>query len=174
MSTTIAGTGHRPGKLGPGPFGGYSDATFDKLVGLAQNWLGGTTFKFPVYVLSGMALGWDQALAQATINIRKFAGADLFLLGCVIPCATQPKKWPSTCQERWQRILDQADDVCTISEEYHNRCMQDRNEFMVDRATRILALYDGSRAGGTANCIRYANERGVPVTNLWDKWVKIR
>lgn len=43
------------------------------------------------------------------------------------------------------------------------------NEWMVDRAGRIAALWDGSW-GGTFNCLNYARRRGVPIDNLWDRW----
>lgn len=49
------------------------------------------------------------------------------------------------------------------------KAMQIRNEWIVDRADRIIALWDGS-FGGTHNCITYANKRKVPVDNLWDAW----
>lgn len=40
---------------------------------------------------------------------------------------------------------------------------QDRNEWMVDRADHVIAFWDGSK-GGTANCVKYANKVGKPVT----------
>lgn len=40
---------------------------------------------------------------------------------------------------------------------------QRRNEWMVDRADCVLAIWDGSE-GGTANCVRYADKSGKPVT----------
>ncbi len=40
--------------------------------------------------------------------------------------------------------------------------MQVRNEYMVDRADLVLALWNGT-PGGTGNCVRYARTRGVPV-----------
>jgi uncharacterized phage-like protein YoqJ len=50
--------------------------------------------------------------------------------------------------------------------------MQIRNEWMVDNAHIVLALWDGS-SGGTGNCIKYANRKSVnkPIINLWSSWV---
>ena len=53
----VAGSGHRPSKLG-----GYSEQIHEKLVALAIGWLKKNE---PSCVLSGMALGWDTALAEA-------------------------------------------------------------------------------------------------------------
>ena len=56
----VAGTGHRPNKLG-----GYDDDIYQRLVTLAMTYLEETR---PKRVISGMALGWDQALAEAAVN----------------------------------------------------------------------------------------------------------
>ena len=47
--------------------------------------------------------------------------------------------------------------------------MQARNEWMTDNCDLLLTLYDGS-ASGTGNCIRYADETGRDVLNLWASW----
>jgi hypothetical protein len=39
---------------------------------------------------------------------------------------------------------------------------------MVDHATIIVALFDGT-AGGTANCMAYARSKRVPIENLWSR-----
>jgi uncharacterized phage-like protein YoqJ len=56
-----------------------------------------------------------------------------------------------------------------ISEYPGTRAMQIRDEWMVDHAKRIVALWDGSFSG-TFNTIRYARKKGKPVTNLWSRW----
>ena len=59
----IAGTGHRPDKLG-----GYSDDVLSKLIKLART----TLFDLkPKKVISGMALGWDMALAYAALALTE-------------------------------------------------------------------------------------------------------
>lgn len=40
-----------------------------------------------------------------------------------------------------------------------------RNHWMVDRAHLLVAVFDGS-PGGTAECVRYAEQRAVPVLRL--------
>jgi uncharacterized phage-like protein YoqJ len=45
--------------------------------------------------------------------------------------------------------------------------MQRRNEWMVERADVILALWNGS-SGGTANCVAYARQRGSRIVNVWE------
>jgi hypothetical protein len=53
----IAGTGHRPGRLG-----GHGRDTFAHLTNFAR---GKLVVLAPSHVISGMALGWDLALAFA-------------------------------------------------------------------------------------------------------------
>jgi len=53
----LAVTGHRPEKLG-----GYGPAVAERLFNLASSELQGLR---PEYVLTGMAIGWDQAVADA-------------------------------------------------------------------------------------------------------------
>lgn len=158
--TTICGTGHRPPKLG-----GYSSHVFDRLVTLARNHL--RAHPEIDTVISGMALGWDLALAQATLEESR-------ILHAYLPCATQASIWPSSSQQLHARILKAATKVRTISPTFTPSCMQARNEAMVQDCNAILALWDGS-SGGTANCLRYAAsfKPQRPVTNLWPLWLAL-
>lgn len=150
-----AATGHRPPKLG-----GYSDAIDDKLRALARDYL--STAERPNFAISGMALGWDMAWAEAAIELR-------IPLIAAIPCRGQASKWPAKSQIRYNLIKDAAYECFILSETYTPACMQARNEWMVDRCHRIAALWDGS-PGGTANCLKYAAKLERPVDNLWGKW----
>lgn len=154
----IAGTGHRPDKLG-----GYSDDVLSKLIKLART----TLFDLkPKKVISGMALGWDMALAYAALALTEPE------VVAAIPFLGQEKMWPKESQERYHTILKDCDDVLYICDQgYAAWKMQIRNEYMVDHCDLVLALWDGS-PGGTANCIAYANKKNKPIMNLWNDWSK--
>lgn len=47
-----------------------------------------------------------------------------------------------------------------------NWVYQKRNEWMVDHARVLIAVWDQSQAGGTWNCINYALRQNVPVWNI--------
>ena len=154
----IAGTGHRPNKLG-----GYDDGTFNRLTELAMNFLK----ENPEYdtVVSGMALGWDMALALATLLLKRKLIAS-------VPFKGQESKWPDITQERYKKLLSRASQVVIVSKgSYSAEKMQVRNEWMVDHADAILALWDGSR-GGTYNCIQYAKKKNKKIINLWNDYNK--
>lgn len=150
----IAGTGHRPDKLG-----GYGPSTKIHLVRFAGRCLREIQ---PEILISGMAQGWDQALACAAIrcNIPFWAA---------IPCDGQELAWPEESQQEYHKLLEQAEKKIVVCPgPYAVWKMQKRNEWMVDAVQdgAVLALWDGS-PGGTANCVRYARKIGVTVVNVW-------
>lgn len=153
--TILAGTGHRPDKLG-----GYGADVSTRLVDLARAAL----MKYrPEEVVSGMALGWDTALALAAIELG-------IPLTAAVPFEGQERKWRPEQQDLFRAILARAANVVIVSTGgYAVWKMQVRNEWMVDRASGVLALWDGS-SGGTGNCIAYARTREVEIVNLWATW----
>lgn len=150
----VAGTGHRPNKLG-----GYGKEVFDILVSIAEGWL---KVNRPTGVISGMALGWDMALAQASINLGiPFVAA--------VPFKGQECKWPEQSQREYNRIINHAAKVIYVCEPgYAPYKMQKRNKWMVDRCNILLAMWDGTE-GGTGNCISYANKKSTQIINLYNK-----
>lgn len=153
----ICGTGHRPNKLG-----GYGNDVLNRLINLATSAL--DRWK-PTQVISGMALGWDQALAIASIRLE-------IPVTAAVPFKGQESRWSEKSQKLYRRILERADEVVVVCEGgYSPDKMQRRNEWMVDRADQILTMFDGSN-GGTKNCIDYAVKTGKQVNNIF-KWQKL-
>lgn len=158
----VAGTGHRPDKITMGGRNAYDAAVHARLVELAVAVLKQPR---PKVVISGMALGWDTALADAAVELD----IDLW---AYIPFIGQEKRWPEASQAHYTRLLTLAEKVVVCSEGgYAAWKMQVRNKRMVDDCDRLLALWNGSD-GGTANCVRYARERGRKIVNLWPSWMK--
>lgn len=161
----IAVTGHRPDEMG-----GYSVSVKDDLVALARAQLVQPDFSGLIYV--GMALGWDQAVAQACVDLgRPFVAC--------IPIEGQDRLWPRASRDHYWRLMGRADRIVHVWEHddypmdsfYPNirDAMHARNRFMVDRARLLLALWDGS-PGGTWHAVSYAHVKRVPVTNVWNLW----
>lgn len=151
----LSATGHRPNKLG-----GYSQEAQDKLVTLARVAL--LELK-PASVITGMALGWDTAVA---IACQKLA----IPYTAAIPFRGQQLAWPAQSQRQWEELLEDAMNVKIVCEgEYAPWKMQVRNEWMVDNADRVLALWNGTK-GGTANCVAYAEKKSKPIINLWESY----
>ena len=154
----ICGTGHRPNKLG-----GYSDEAFAVLAKAARGWLKENK---PTLVISGMALGWDQALAVAAIRLK-------IPVHAYVPCKNHPSRWPQSSQVLYAKILSRCEKVVMVTDgEYNHSCMNDRNKAMVDASDLILAVWDGTK-GGTGNCVDYAEKKGVKVENIYNNYIKI-
>lgn len=153
----IAATGHRPNKLG-----GYAPSVFDALVALAVGYI--EEMK-PTKGISGMALGWDMAWAQALIHCRvPFIAA--------IPFVGQEAVWPYQSKNHYHSLLKKAETIYPVCPPgYAAWKMQKRNEWMVNQCDRLVALYDGT-SGGTANCVGYARKKQKDIDNLWDRWAK--
>jgi uncharacterized phage-like protein YoqJ len=151
----LCGTGHRMDKLG-----GYNSIVYAKLVKLAEKYLIELN---PERVISGMALGWDQALADATNNLK-------LPLIAAVPFQGQESVWPEVSQDKYFSILDKATDVVYVSEPgYFAEKMQIRNRWMVDQSDLILAIWNGSK-GGTYNCIQYAKNSTKKIVNVWEEF----
>lgn len=157
---TLCGTGHRPNKLG-----GYSQAVKDQLRDLAR-WalLEAQARRGPLKVHSGMAQGWDWALAEACCELELTWVA-------AVPFVGQEAMWPQVTQREYQKLLGLASEVVTVSEGgYSAAKMQARNEWMLRHSEAVLALWDGS-PGGTGNCLKAVEPRHI-VWNLWSEWLK--
>jgi predicted Rossmann fold nucleotide-binding protein DprA/Smf involved in DNA uptake len=154
-----AATGHRPDKLG-----GYGPAVAARLRRGATRFLEGR--RNTTEAVGGMALGWDTAWALAALDV----GVPLV---AALPFKGQESRWPVESQRLYHWILERAAEVVIVCPGgYSPDKMQRRNEWMVDRCDELAALWDGS-AGGTANCVAYADQVGRPVVNLWPDWARI-
>lgn len=154
----ISFTGHRPEKLG-----GYAPASALKLRLFARQFLEAHQAHISK-VYSGMALGWDQAVAAACVDLKiPFVAA--------VPFAGQESAWPQSSQAQFRRFLVEASEVVVVcTGGYAAWKMQTRNEFIVDNSRLVVALWDGS-SGGTTNCVSYAETQKKLVKNLWNSWV---
>ena len=146
-------TGHRPASLP----GNYSDRTDRALLNTADFIL--AQYK-ATKVISGMALGWDIAVAQSAID----RGIGLI---AAIPFESQSSRWPLTSQERYQKLLNRADQIEIISSgKYSLQAMQQRNQWIVDRCDLLMALWHQDKSG-TKNCVDYALAINRPTFNCW-------
>lgn len=115
---------------------------------------------FSVFI-SGMARGVDIWAAEIVLRIRQ--GNPSIRLICASPYQGFESKWSVAWQKRYQDVMDRADLIRFISSGYSPSCFQRRNEWMVDHAARVIAVYN-REPGGTRNTIEYCKRLGLELT----------
>lgn len=164
LNPVICGTGHRPTKLAKQGVAAYSPTQTKLLTRLCVEYLKAN----PVSkVISGMALGFDQALAMAAIELDiPFVAA--------LPFRGQESKWPSPSQYTYRALVEKAQQVVYVSPGgYTASKLQQRNIWMVDHSDYVVALWDSQPHGGTYHCIKYAREKNKPTVNLFQDWLNV-
>jgi len=154
---TIAGTGHRPNKLG-----GYKlpNPTY---LGVCKQVERVLREEKPDRVITGMALGFDQWLAMICVKLGiPFIAA--------VPFPGQESKWPEDSQRIYKLLLKKADDIVMVNDApFAAKKLQLRNEWMVDQLAdpedRLIAVFDGSE-GGTGNCVKYAEKHEKQIIRI--------
>ena len=111
--------------------------------------------------LSGMAQGVDLWATEIVLDLKKENPA--LRLHCILPCEGQEHKWPASERERYHSILRQADGVIYVNRKYHDDCMLERNRYLVDHSSVLLAVYNGTHRSGTGMTVRYAKRLGREV-----------
>ena len=147
-------TGHRPEKLNCPEE--QVKALLDAAVRQAVE-DGFTTF------ITGMARGVDIWAGQAVLKLR--AQNPAIKLVAASPYKGFEDRWSDAWKEQYFFLIQWADAVRYICPSYSKGAFQKRNEWMVDRSSRVIAFYNGE-SGGTRNTIRYAESKGVQVINL--------
>lgn len=113
---------------------------------------------------SGMALGVDVWSSEIILSLRKKNPA--LRLHCVLPCEGQEIKWRTPEQERYHSILRQADEVFYVNQAYNPTCMLERNHYLVEHTSILLAVYNGVRRSGTGATVRYAQKLGREIVMI--------
>ncbi len=111
----------------------------------------------------GMARGVDIWAAQIVLKLRD-AGYPIKLI-CACPYEGFENRWSRDWQRQCREILTAADFVKYICGGYSRTCFQIRNEWMVNHAARVIAVFNGEKSG-TKNTIEYAAKVGVPIVRI--------
>ncbi|MDE5943872.1 MAG: DUF1273 domain-containing protein [Clostridia bacterium] len=111
--------------------------------------------------LCGMALGFDTICAETVLELKK-RYKKIKLIGA-LPCKTQDIKWSEKDRKRYKKLLKKSDGIRCIYDEYiGEECMIERNRYMVDNSSLMIALYNGI-SGGTKSTVEYAKSMGLEI-----------
>lgn len=154
---TVSFTGHRPEKI-VSPFVENSEEVNSIKLELHNAIVraiddGYTTF------LCGMAMGVDIWAGEIVLGLkRQFKNLSLI---AVVPFPQQSNTWPQEWRIRFRNLLEKSDEVVMIADQYDPDIFFERNRYLVDHASRLIAVYNQEKKGGTAYTVRYAKQQGV-------------
>lgn len=112
---------------------------------------------FRVFI-SGMAEGVDIFCAEAVLSLKEIYND--MILETVLPYNQTSRN----ADERYRRIIQAADSVIILQNQYSYDCFYNRNKYMVDKSDLLMAVY--SQSGGTAYTIKYAAKCDKPIKIL--------
>ena len=147
MLFKISFTGHRPAKLSPTSYRSHVRQFLSSQLSLHPDLL----------VISGGALGVDQVAAEVSLDLGI---PYVFILP--FPVDVMSARWSSSARNHLLHLISHAVHTYTVQSSFSMSGYQRRNEVMVNHCDLLCAIFDGS-PGGTANCIRYAQDVGKAI-----------
>lgn len=149
-------TGHRPDKLG------LTEAQAKSLLEPAIREAVDDGF---VTFLIGMQRGVDIWSGELVLKLKSISPN--IKLVAVIPFQGFESRWTLPWQQKFRFLLEWADAVRFLGSSYDVTLFELRNRWMIDRSSRLIAMYNG-QSGGTRNAIRYAMKKELVIKNLLD------
>lgn len=108
-----------------------------------------------------MAIGFDMICAETVIQLKQ-KYSDIKIVGA-LPCKNQDSKWPPKYRERYHNLLGQLDHIRCLYNKFNGaECMMERNRYMVNNSSLMIALFNGT-PGGTQQTIDYARQQGLKI-----------
>ena len=101
--------------------------------------------------LVGMAIGFDTLCFKLLYHLK--SEYDIKIVAC-IPCLDQNKNFSASQNKEYLDMLNKADFKVLVSKNYHSRCMMQRNIYMVDNSSILVACLRQD-SGGTFNTVQY-------------------
>lgn len=116
--------------------------------------------------LNGMMSGWDILAAEAVLTLR----SELTDIRCVSIAPFRKSyfansNWTPDWKVRALNVYRQSDLALCLSEQYQRGTYYNRDRFLIDHASCVIAFYDG-KPGGTKYTIDYAAKTGLEIINM--------
>jgi len=113
------------------------------------------------HFISGFAQGSDLLFAQAVTALRKGKYPHIHL-EAALPFAGSQRRFHPADRALYEALLLEADEVWLAEKDYGRSAYFRRNDHIVEKSGRLIAVYDG-KAGGTAYTVRAAIRAGLPI-----------
>lgn len=106
---------------------------------------------------AGGAIGFDMLAETEVLKLRK--KYTHIRLHIIAPCKNQTYRWSADNIELYNKIKENADEYLCLSEAYTKACMHERNRYMVERSSVVIAFVEKD-TGGAAATVKYARKEG--------------
>ena len=156
--TTACFSGHRPEKLPDG--GSMNSQTILTLKSLLHQEIISAVNDGYTSFITGMSRGIDLWAGEMVTELI-CSGMNLRLTA-VFPYRGFEKKFKGCDKWSCGRILSKATDSVCLNEQYYRGCMNERNQYMVDNSSRLIAVVSDYKSG-TGSTIRYAKSQQLDV-----------
>lgn len=115
----------------------------------------------PTKVITGMAIGFDQLVADVCIKMNiPFVAA--------VPFDGQENMWPEFAKQRFYKLLLQAQEIVVVNDgTYAAWKLLKRNEWIVNNSD-ALVCYMVERRTGTKHCVEFAEKKKKSIYNIVD------
>lgn len=155
---TVCFTGHRPEKL-PG-YGETENASLNVIRSMLYYQIYQSAEDGYKYFISGLARGVDLWAAEYVLEVKN-RFPDIKLI-CAKPFAAHGENFKN--QDLWSlsNVIEKADELICVSESYSRDCYRLRNQYMVDRSSKLIAVVDDYKSG-TGQTINYARKQGLKI-----------
>ena len=178
---TISFTGHRPNNKFLGGYNINSPRNL-KIANLMRkeilNIIEDNPQEHHFHFISGMALGIDTIAFKIADMLKEKSTKYIITTECAVPFRNQACKWSQDSQNDYDKMLLLSDKITLVDtldeykikdykeKVYYPAKMQKRNEYMVDKSDYIVAVWDGSKKGGTYNAVKYAEKQKIKIVRI--------
>lgn len=114
---------------------------------------------------TGMDMGMDMWCAEIVQSFQEDLPELGIKLNAVIPYEAQADEWSGDDRERYLKIMGKTDETIVLNSHRTQACMHERNRYMVDHSTHIIAVFDG-REGETKAALEYARGNSLTVITI--------
>lgn len=113
--------------------------------------------------ICGGDLGFDTMAALEVLEQRKiYKNISLIM---ALPCKEQCKNWKEKEQIIYKNIIQRANKIIYVSEEYSKGCMLKRNRYMIDNSSYCICYLRYAKSG-TSYTVNYAKNKDLILINI--------
>lgn len=117
----------------------------------------------PTYVITGMAVGFDQIVAEVCREMKiKYIAA--------LPFKEPEKIWAPKHKKRFWNLLRSATIIKYINDGGFEKWKYlKRDEWIADKSDQLVSYLDGRKSGGTFHTVQYfQSTKKSPIINIFD------